>query len=152
MLKPLKRHQSLQPISREHHHGLLLSFKIREGMKRKVDSLRMKKYTDWFWENQLETHFGFKEEYMFPILGMENELIIKAIEDHRRLKKLFLSEENIEETLVCIEEELVAHIRFEERVLFQEIQKVASQEQLQKIEEAHSIIIVDKWEDEFWKG
>jgi len=37
-----------------------------------------------------------------------------------------------------LEEELDAHIRFEERVLFNEIQKIATEAQLKKIEAIHS--------------
>ena len=33
--KPQKRHKALQPLSREHHHGLLLSWKIRSGFNKK---------------------------------------------------------------------------------------------------------------------
>lgn len=43
MSQPIKRHPSLQPLSREHHYGLLLSWKIREGFKREVPPERIKK-------------------------------------------------------------------------------------------------------------
>ncbi|WP_241739476.1 hypothetical protein [Aestuariibaculum marinum] len=33
-MKPLKRHKALQPLSREHHYGLLLTWKIRTGFKK----------------------------------------------------------------------------------------------------------------------
>ena len=58
----------------------------------------------------------------------------------------------IEHSLTSIEEELAAHIRFEERELFQEIQAQASLEQLTRIEQAHFTILADHWEDEFWVG
>ncbi|CDF79955.1 hypothetical protein BN863_22430 [Formosa agariphila KMM 3901] len=32
--KPLKRHKSLQPLSRDHHHGLLLAWKIRADLRK----------------------------------------------------------------------------------------------------------------------
>ena len=34
--KPQKRHKALQPLSREHHHGLLLSWKIRTGFSKDI--------------------------------------------------------------------------------------------------------------------
>lgn len=46
MPKPIKRHTALKPLSREHHHGLLLSWKIREGLKRNIEIPRIKKYID----------------------------------------------------------------------------------------------------------
>lgn len=150
MSKPIKRHPSLQPVSREHHHGLLLSWKIREGLKRNIAVERIKTYTDWFWENHLHAHFIFEEKYMFPILGKENKLIIKALQEHRRLKQLFISKDKIGQNLSFIEKELVGHIRFEEKVLFKEIQMLATNEELKLIEDAHDLNIVCEWTDEFW--
>ncbi len=73
MSQPIKRHPSLQSLSREHHYGLLLSWKIREGFKREVPPERIKKYTNWFWENHLAPHFQFEESYIFPILGNQHK-------------------------------------------------------------------------------
>ena len=150
MLKPIKRHEALQPISREHHHGLLLSFKIREGFRLKVDPIRIKKYTDWFWKNHLVSHFEFEEAYIFPLLEAENKLIKRALREHGRLKSLFSSSDKIEINLSLIEEELVAHIRFEERILFKEVEKAATEEQLKIIEKEHSKNMQEEWKDEFW--
>ena len=151
MPKPLKRHQSLQPVSHEHHHGLLLSWKIREGFKRQIAVERIKKYTDWFWENHLQAHFDFEEKFMFPILDKESKLVKRALREHRRLKRLFTATDKVEQNLSLIEEELIGHIRFEERILFQEIQKLATEQQLKIIEQAHSKIMVEEWGDKFWK-
>lgn len=150
MPKPIKRHQSLQPVSREHHHGLLLSWKIREGLQKQIAVERIKKYADWFWENHLQAHFEFEEKYMFPILGPNHKLVKRALREHRRLKRLFTTPDKIEQNLSLIEEELVAHIRFEERILFQEIQALASEEALKMIEQVHSKSIEGEWGDEFW--
>ncbi len=150
MPKPLERHPALQPVSREHHHGLLLSWKIRTGLKQQIAPHRIKKYTDWFWQTHLQAHFAFEEEYMFPILGKENSLIKRAIREHSRLKRLFTATDNVARNLSLIEEELVAHIRYEERILFQKIQELATAEQLQMIEEAHTKSTAAEWEDEFW--
>jgi len=39
---PIKRSIALQPLSREHHHGLLLCWKIRTGLKKGIDIDRIK--------------------------------------------------------------------------------------------------------------
>jgi iron-sulfur cluster repair protein YtfE (RIC family) len=150
MPKPIKRHTALQPISREHHHGLLLSWKIREGMKHEIAAERIKAYTDWFWENHLQAHFEFEESFIFPLLGIENGLIKQALDEHARLKELFSSADEIDINLNKIEKELTAHIRFEERILFNEVEKIASPEQMKRIEEEHSKPIIAEWKDEFW--
>ncbi|EGV44409.1 hemerythrin domain-containing protein [Bizionia argentinensis JUB59] len=150
--KPLKRHKALQPLSREHHHGLLLSWKIRAGFNKQVSAERMKTYADWFFENHLIPHFELEEAEIFSILEPDNELVKKALADHRRLKRLFTEETDLEKSLSKIEEELDQHIRFEERVLFPEIQKAATEEQLQYIEKIHQPeSFEDNLTDEFWK-
>ena len=148
---PIKRSENLKAISREHHHGLLLSWKIRNGIKKEIAPERIKTYIDWFYVEHLLPHFELEEKYVFPILGNENELVKKALTEHRRLVRLFESETTNMKNLIQIEEELESHIRFEERVLFNEIQAVATQEQLDLIKEIHTEEkFVDNISDAFW--
>lgn len=150
--KPLKRHKALQPLSREHHHGLLLGWKIRAGFNKNIDIERIKTYADWFFKTHLIPHFEMEEQHIFSILGNDNDLVKRALSEHRRLNRLFNETEDLEKNLSLIEEELEQHIRFEERVLFREIQKIATQDQFVEIEEIHqSIPFKDKVDDEFWK-
>lgn len=150
--KPLKRHKALQPLSRDHHQGLLLSWKIRSGFSKNIEVSRIKTYTDWFFETHLMPHFELEEAHIFSLLDENNELVKRALTDHRRLKRLFTDEEDIEKSLHKIEEELEQHIRFEERVLFPEIQKVATEKELEHIETIHNDEgFVDKTDDEFWR-
>lgn len=150
MPKPIKRSIALTPISREHHHGLLLSWKIKEGIKRNIEVNRIKKYTDWFWKNHLQQHFEFEEKYIFIILGEENPLIKQALKEHKRLHKLFANSVSVEKNLILIQKELTTHIRFEERILFPEIEKIATSNELLIIESSHSVNIKEEWKDEFW--
>lgn len=150
--KPLKRHKALIPLSREHHHGLLLSWKIRSGFSKNIEVERIKKYADWFFTNHLIPHFELEEKYIFPILEADNDLVKRALAEHRRLKRLFKKEEELEKSLSKIEEELEQHIRFEERVLFPEVQKFASEEALEIIEKIHHHDqFEDNLDDEFWR-
>ncbi len=150
MPKPLKRDQALQPLSREHHQGLLLCWKIREGLKHKINTARIGRYIDWFWENHLQAHFAFEEKYVFPILGAEHKLIKRALQEHKRLEQLFKADNRNGECLYLIEGELTSHIRFEERILFEEIQKIAKVDQLKNIEQCHSKNVACIWHDDFW--
>lgn len=148
--KPIKRVEELKPLSREHHFGLLLCWKIRTGIKKNVEIKRIKKYTDWFWKNHLAKHFEIEEAEVFPILGNDNPLIKKAKTEHRRLRRLFENQNDPVKSISLIEEELEKHIRFEERVLFNEIQKIASPQDLEKISATHSSDFKHRWSDEFW--
>ena len=150
--KPIKRSEFLKPLSIEHHHGLLFCWKIRAGIKKKVEISRIKKYADWFYQNYLIPHFEVEEKYVFTILENDNELIKKAVSEHRRLKRLFESNTENQKNLNLIEEELDSHIRFEERILFGEIQKMATAQQLQSIQMNHSDEkFVDNLTDPFWE-
>lgn len=151
-MKPIKRHEALKPLSREHHHGLLLCWKIRQGFKLKVEPGRMKNYTEWFRVNYLDPHFEAEEKYIFPVLGNDHDLVKRALAEHRRLRRLFEQDTQPEKVLHQIEEELDQHIRFEERVLFNEIQDKATSKELAGIEERHEGIHFsdDDWEDHFW--
>ena len=68
-------------------------------------------------------HFYTEEQLIFPILGNTHEGVGKALFEHRRIKRLFVKEKNIIKSLSLIEEDLEKHIRFEERLLFAEIER-----------------------------
>ena len=149
--RPQKRHKALQPLSREHHHGLLLSWKIRSGFRKKIDPERIRVYAYWFFANHLIPHFEIEETHLFPILDLDHKLVKRALADHRRLKRLF-TQNGDATTLNKIEEELERHIRFEERILFPEIQKSATETQLKQFEIIHQPEnFEDKLDDEFWR-
>jgi hypothetical protein len=150
--KPIKRDENIQPFSRDHHHGLLLSWKIKTGFKKNIEVERIKRYTDWFYKNRLLPHFEAEEKFLFPILGNDHELIKKAVSEHQNLKNLFESTTDIAFNLHQIETDLNQHIRFEERVLFNEIQSIATPEQLNMITELHQEEkFVDNASDPFWE-
>ena len=151
-VKPIKRHKAIQPLSREHHQGLLLSWKIRTGLSKGVSTDRIKTYADWFYKTYLTPHFEEEEKHLFPILGNDNSLVKKAIAQHRRLDRLFKRSSELTKSLNHIEEELEQHIRFEERVLFNEIQKEATEQQLQFILEHHNETkFLENTTDKFWE-
>lgn len=150
--KPIKRVETLQGVSREHHHGLLLCWKIRTGFSKKISNERIKKYADWFYEAHLIPHFELEENHIFPIMGEQNDLVKKALAEHRRLTRLFNDTDEIDKSLSLIEEELEKHIRFEERVLFNEIQKIATEQQLKTISKIHNDEkFNDNTDDPFWE-
>ncbi|SHG54807.1 hemerythrin domain-containing protein [Winogradskyella jejuensis] len=148
---PIKRIEALKPLSREHHQGLLLAWKIRTGFAKGIAVARIKAYTDWFYKEHLCPHFEIEEDLIFPILGEGHKLVSTAFIQHKKLRQLFTKKDNLKETLQEIEKELTNHIRFEERVLFNEIQNVASKRQLALIEEIHQTQdFIDNTNDPFW--
>lgn len=149
--KPIKRHVVLQPLSRDHHQGLLFCWKIRSGIKLNVDINRMKAHATWFWKTHLISHFAEEEAVVFPVLGKDNKLIQQAIAEHVVLKKLFSTVEMDYEFLNNLQIALEKHIRFEERILFNEIQEVANADQRAAIEKHNSSGEERlEWKDEYW--
>ena len=148
---PLKRHPSLHHLSHDHHHGLLLCWKIRQGFKLDIEPNRIKDYCEWFWKNHLQTHFEEEEKLIFPVLPEDDPMIKQAMSEHKRLRKLFSTWENTEKNLGQIEEELEKHIRFEERVLFPVIQEKATSSQLEIIAaQGDRDKFVENGDDPFW--
>lgn len=112
----------------------------------------MKTYTDWFFDSHVLPHFKIEEKFLFPVLGQEHEMVKRALAEHRRLERLFRDDKEITRSLSLIEEELELHVRYEERELFNEIQKQATQEQLEVITEVHKDErFQENTVDEFWK-
>lgn len=139
-MPPLERHALLRPISREHHEGLLFCWQIRKALTDGLDPKVQHRITVEFYHRHLLPHFGIEEEAVFPVLGAHDQLVEQAISEHRRLTRRFLSTQDPARDLSCIEKELEAHIRFEERVLFPRIQAVATEEQLERIDRMHGLL------------
>ena len=158
MTKPLKRHPALIPLSKDHHFGLLLCWKIRTGIKREIEPERISKYVIYFYQDHLATHFEEEEEHIFTLLDENDEDRKKAESQHRKIrrlvKKLSSEPEKIKLRLGQIEEEVEGHIRFEERKLFPYIQSILDEPELErlrvKIEEIHEAR-PEEWTDQFWE-
>ncbi|MBK5213565.1 MAG: hemerythrin domain-containing protein [Flavobacteriaceae bacterium] len=142
----------LMPLIDEHNEVILLCERIREGLRNKTETKRIKKYIDWFKTNYLDPHFEIEKKYIFPILGISNVRVKRALANHRRLNRLFEETSELNTVLNKIEEELSSYIGFEERVLYNEIRTVASPQQMEEIEKRHQQLkfIDDDWKDRFW--
>lgn len=155
-MSPVNRLPELQGISREHHDGLLLCWKIRTGTAKGVDPARIRRYCRRFLKERLRPHFAIEEEVLFPVLGMGHPGVRKAMAEHRRLQRLINGRTDPMVAISLVEEKLEAHIRFEERQLFNQIQEAATQEELAEIQRAHAGLHIlenkgGKPEDVFWE-
>ena len=129
----MKRHDALVQLSRDHHFGLLLCWKLKEGLKKEIAVERMEKYIRLFYSTNLKYHFAEEEESIFKILGNDHPLISEAVTQHQIFRKMeengFKNPEEIETFRALLE----LHIRTEERVIFPEIEKQARDEQLEAV-------------------
>lgn len=150
-MKPIRRHQSLQHLSRAHHFGLLFCWKIRQGLQHGVALERIRSFASWFWNNHLIQHFEIEEEKLFPVLGSDHPKVAIALQAHREIETLFQNGLEKVEDLSKLEKLVDSHIRFEERDLFNEIQQTATDDALKILEEHDQHGPPDDWPDEFWK-
>lgn len=134
MASPSKRrHSSLIPLSHDHHHGLVVALRLREGYGRLeprrvgegVESLV--KETEAFYYGSLLPHFRTEEEVLFPalkpVLETGDTIIEELLADHDEIRLLVggISQqtgEPLRRHLRTLGEVLERHIRKEERELF----------------------------------
>jgi hemerythrin-like domain-containing protein len=148
----LKRLPALQPLSREHHHALLLCWRIKLGLARKVEIARINDYAWHFWQGYLQAHFRLEETQVFPELGNEHPMVQRAVKEHKQIEGLFTSGMRTETDFELLETLLERHIRFEERVLFPEMQLQLLPDALDRIAAANRHTeIVNDWPDKFWR-
>ena len=156
--KPIKRSNELVPLSRDHHSGLLLCWKIRTGIKNGIDEKRIAAYVVFYYQSQLSGHFRQEEEYVFTLSGPQDSMIQKALDEHREINNLVAQLENNTSTGYAVLEQLADklddHIRYEERELFPYIEQNVASNLLvsagEIIAELHNDINEPAWEDEFW--
>lgn len=151
-IKPIKRSKELAPLSRDHHEGLMLVWKIRKGIKNGVAPARIAAYCRWFWEYHLEGHFQREEDLLPTVLPKDHPLLCQMLDEHQEIRRRVngLADDHAA-SLELFAQSINDHIRFEERQLFCEVEKLATPEQLQIIAEGlNKEDSCPAWEDEFW--
>ena len=154
----MKRDKNLQELSRDHHHGLLLGWKIRQGLKLQADPALIVEYIRYFFESALLPHFEEEETQILTYLQDDNAHKIRTLNDHRAITSLVeaLSDSEKEPAaFLKIAELLDEHIRFEERELFPYLQDQLNSEQLNEIGIAIDSMhkpFVDTFHSQFWNS
>ena len=141
----MKRHKSLQSLSQEHHHGLMLAQLIKSGSpeyKGLPNTVEGKvKHTIKFFEENLIPQFNKEEKILFTISKNKNaeidRLINELIFQHKAIYLLVNKLRKSSEPKIELNELgmlLESHIRKEERELFQGIQNVLTESEMEKLE------------------
>lgn len=107
----------------ENFESLQICWKVREGLRQKICFQRIKKYVDWYFSNFLHLQLERKMMMTTSIFGKDHELTKKMLTKHRRINRVFLSNEDVERSLHRIEEELENLIRFEDHFVFKELKR-----------------------------
>jgi hemerythrin-like domain-containing protein len=136
-MKSSRRHESLVPLSREHHYGLMLCLRIHRGLPLRASDqtwVREKAFqAAQFFATDLVAHFKAEEEALFSAMRDfvgADRLLGELLTEHRKLERLAerLGGTEVGElvsTLGEFADLLEAHIRKEERELFPLYEKQA---------------------------
>ena len=137
----MKRHPSLQPLSREHHQALVHC----RTLAQKLESPHS---TTWrtaaaalqqYWDARFSSHMADEEHVLLDVLS--SPLRSRLLDEHDRLRAQFCGLDNTLDPgralalddLASLAATLQAHIQWEERVLFSYIQSQVSPDELQSL-------------------
>jgi|SRR5690554_696697 hemerythrin-like domain-containing protein len=135
----MKRVRQLQPLSNDHHQGLVLAKRAMHAADEGKPAEHVWAEMTLHFSDVLEPHFQIEEETLAEPLRSagETELVERLEREHAQLRAFFRpGQARGYEELKAFGELLKAHIRFEERELFEAAQEKLSEEQLQKVEAA----------------
>jgi hemerythrin superfamily protein len=134
----------------------MLVLKIKKGIQYGVETPRMSAYLLHEFREALVPHFREEEEGVFRWLPETDPLLKQALDEHRQMGTLADSIAADAENLSLVRlfiQILEAHIRFEERVLFPQLQE-SFPAQLNKmasgVPAAASCHSDAGWPDHFW--
>jgi hemerythrin-like domain-containing protein len=134
-----QRDESIVPLSREHHYGLLLGLKLRRGLA------GLERSAEWvarrvsdvqaFFRSDLTDHFRAEEDILFPAITSSAEwarLVSELVADHRLLGRLVeqivsASDAERRQLLLQFADRMEKHIRREENELFPLYERLADE-------------------------
>jgi hemerythrin-like domain-containing protein len=110
----MKRHPALTPLSRDHHHALVLAQRLRRAGEQDAGDAAAAFLEHWAEEERL--HFRLEEEVLLPAYAA----VVRTLLDHVRIRRDVdrLAGGADPELLHEIGSRLADHVRLEENELF----------------------------------
>ena len=141
------RDKNLIPLSRQHQHALALCVRIeRASPVRVADLAAWQAEIAQQFEGEIRIHFAAEEQVLFPVARKLQELVPlveELLSDHSALRESFAKAEAGRMSapeLAAFAGRMSAHIRKEERQLFERMQELMRSDELdglgQKLDEA----------------
>jgi hemerythrin-like domain-containing protein len=137
-----RRHDSLIPLTHDHHHTLAQARRLKDLGKIDDETQRRNVVNDFinFYFGRAVRHFHEEEELFFAPLVDHPEardLVVRAVSDHLRLhalvrtiKRQLSGGEADPAVLDQISDLLTEHVRFEEQELFPIVERLIPEENL----------------------
>jgi hemerythrin-like domain-containing protein len=133
----MKRHPALVPLSRDHHHVLVIAQQLR-----RATSENMTETANVFlaqWEAEGKQHFRLEEELLLPAYAAHGDsdhpAVTRMLQDHiliRRDADRAASEPSLE-LLHDLGKRLAEHVQLEEREVFPLIEATIPEPELQAL-------------------
>ncbi len=131
------RNKSLIPLSHQHQRALALCVRIDRAQPiPDADLPAWQAEIEQHFEQEIRVHFAAEESVLFPIArGFPelSQLVGELAAEHASLRKSFSQADSggmSAENLLAFAQQLSAHIRKEERQLFERLQQLMSAEKL----------------------
>lgn len=133
----MKRHDSMIPLTHDHHHALAQARRLRVAAPRDAVERRfvVERFLAFF-DSDTRTHFREEEEVIFPLVVDEpaaTEPLQRLLVDHVRihatvndLRSAVSAGDVPPETMQALSSLLEDHIRFEEKTFFPLVEDLAA--------------------------
>lgn len=143
----LKRHLSLQPLSRDHGIGLVCAQRLHKAVRASAsDRLRLSEQIRAVFGNLINSYLEDEQRILSPVIN-DNALREKFQQHHNSVRSLTAALDRLEPAqdpglglLSRIADGLDDYVRWEENSLFPAIQDTLDDEQLQQLSEATATI------------
>jgi hypothetical protein len=154
--KPIERNENLKWLTKEHHYGLVATWKINQGIEMRIATGRIKKYIFFFWENYLNQHFAEEEILIFT--KKNDPKISEALQQHDNIRTVIKKlQSGVTYEFMLMQqfaEKLETPIRYEERILLPHFGKILTSKELKSIgialEKSHPVTIKANYADDFF--
>lgn len=155
----MKRHASLEDLSRDHFHALAQAQEIRKSVEGEPGAHPLEQAARQFlafWHEDALPHFREEEEVLLPIyarhvLPSQDDHIRRMLDDHAWFRDVvFELERQVREggeyraLLGEVGQRLAEHARLEEREIFERMQNVMTEEDLADVAE-RSLAFRHQW-------
>lgn len=136
----MKRHPALQPLSRQHHLGLVIANKAKSATD--DDKLTHHQALVSYLTVAIPTHFEIERTRLADVIltKLSDDKAVKLakqmLDEHKHIKTLLANTDPSVNDVKALANALYDHIRFEERELFPIAETVLSDDELFAIYEA----------------
>lgn len=131
------RDKALIPLSHQHQRALALCVRIHRSQPIPgADLDAWQSEIQQHFRQEVQIHFAAEEDFLFPAAGKFPELaslVKELLADHARLRASFAQADSRQlnsETLIAFAQDFSAHIRKEERQLFEALQRLLTPEEM----------------------